>query len=87
MNLTPNAAEALLDGGIDATAALDSSLQRMLQHLPDEDHAAAKEAIGLAMAGVLQATVDVALRAYPALQPDREAWLRIARECAGRRAG
>lgn len=87
MNLTPDAAKALLDGGIDATAALDSALQRVLQHSPADDHPALKKAFGSAMAGVLEATVNVALAAYPQLQPDRAGWLGIAKACAAGRGG
>ncbi|WDY55872.1 hypothetical protein [Pseudomonas sp. PSKL.D1] len=86
MNLSPGAAKALLDGGIDATAALNDALKRALLHSPAASHAELKRAVGHAMAGVLEATVDVAVQTYPDLKPDKETWAAIARECAIRRA-
>lgn len=86
MNLSLDAAKALLDGGIDATSALNSALKGVLLHSSEDDYARLKKSFGIAMAGVLAATVDIALQAYPELKPDRDAWEEIARECAARRA-
>jgi hypothetical protein len=87
MKLTRNAAKALRDGGIDATAALDSALAEVLLHSPADQHAELCKAFGQAMAGVLQATVEVALQAHPELTPDRQAWMEIAKASAARRGG
>lgn len=86
MSLSLHAAKALLDGGIDATSALNSALERVMLHASEEDYAELKKSFGHAMAGVLAATVDVALQAYPELKPDSDAWQEIARGCAARRA-
>lgn len=61
MTLSLDAAKALLDGGIDAAAALSTVLNQVLLHSPEEIHAALKNSFGAAMVSVLTATVDVAL--------------------------
>ena len=61
MSLSLDAAKALLDGGIDATAALSTVLNQVLLHSPEEIHAGLKNSFGAAMLSVLTATVDVAL--------------------------
>ena len=86
MKLSQDAAKALLDGGIDATAALNDALKRALLHSPEASHAELKKAVGHAMAGILEATVNVAVQTYPDLKPDAETWAAIVRESAARRA-
>lgn len=87
MKLTQDAAKALLNGGIDATAALNSALECALLHTIDDDQAGLKKSFGVVIASVLEATVNVALQAYPEQKPDREAWQAIVRECAAMRVG
>ncbi|WP_445671844.1 hypothetical protein [Pseudomonas inefficax] len=87
MKLTRDAAKALLDGGIDATAVLNRALKRALLHTVDDDQAGLKKSFGIMMAGVLEATVNVALQAYPEMKPDREAWRDIVKARAASRAG
>lgn len=86
MNLSLDAAKALWDGGIDAIAALNTALNRVLLHSSEDIHAGLKKSFGYAMASVLTATVDVALQTYPELKPDKDAWIELARESAARRA-
>lgn len=82
MNLSLDAAKAFLDGGIDATSALNSALKGVLLHSSEDDYAGLKKSFGHAMASFLAATVDIALQAaYPELKPDRDAREEIAREC------
>lgn len=81
MNLYLDAAKAFLDGGIDATSALNSALKGVLLHSSEDGYAGHKKSFGHAMASVLAATVDIALQAYPELKPDRDARGEIAREC------
>jgi len=69
MSLSLDAAKELLNGGIDATSALNSALERVLLHSSQDDIAGLKKSFGDAMAGVLAATVGVALQAYPELSP------------------
>jgi len=85
-NLSLDAAKALLDGGIDATSALNCALKRVMLHSPEDDYTDLKKPFGRAMAGILASTVDVALQAYPELKPDEDAWVEIARKCAAARA-
>lgn len=61
MSLSLDAAKALLDGGIDAAAALSTVLNQVLLHSPEEIRAGLKNSFGAAMVSVLTATVDVAL--------------------------
>lgn len=86
MDLSRDAAKALLDGGIDATAALNSALKRALLHSSKTHHAGLKKSFGNMMASVLAATVDVAVQTYPETKPDRDTWMETARECAAKRA-
>lgn len=86
MNLpTLNSARAIRDGGIDAVAALDAALAEALADAPQDSHPQLKLAIGRAMAAVLDATVNLAVRAYPELEPSEETWVAIAKARAAAR--
>ena len=86
MNLpTLNCARAIRDGGIDAVAALDTALADALADAPEDSHPEIKLAIGRAMAAVLDATVNLAVRSYPELEPSEEAWVATAKARAAAR--
>lgn len=88
MNLpTLNCARASRDGEIDAVAALDAAVAEALVDAPQDSHAEIKLAIGRAVAAVLDATVNLAVRAYPELEPSEDTWVAIAKaRAAGRGA-
>jgi hypothetical protein len=86
MNLpTLNCARAIRDGGIDAVAALDTALADALADAPEDSHPEIKLAIGRAMAAVLDATVNLAVRSYSDLELSEEAWVAIAKARAAAR--
>lgn len=84
--LTIKSAYALRDGGIDATAALNEALKNVLLDLPPEKHQDIKFAIGKAIAGVLDETVNPAVEAFPELEPDEKTWTAVAKASAAKRA-
>lgn len=86
MSLPLTSARALRDGGIDAAAALNEALKAALLDLPVEQHREVKLAVGRAMASVLSETVDLAIKAYPELEPNKETWILVAKACAAKRA-
>ena len=51
MHPTREAAQAIRDGAIDASAALDAALTNALEHLPTADHEPLKRAVGQVMGG------------------------------------
>jgi hypothetical protein len=71
---TLSCARAIRDGGIDAAAALSTSLADALANAPADSHDAIKHAIVHAMAAVLDKTVNVAVRLYSELEPDEQTW-------------
>lgn len=86
MNLpTLNCARAIRDGGIDAVAALDTALADALADAPEDSHPEIMLAIDRAMAAVLDATVNLAVRSYPELEPSEEAWVATAKARAAAR--
>lgn len=87
MRLTLDAARALRDGGIDAVAALNEALAEALSVLPIQSHSEVKHAMGRAMAAVLEETVELAVRAFPELEPDESTWASVAQARAAKRAG
>lgn len=86
MSLTLNAARALRDGGIDACAALDSALARMLAELPSEHHAEVKLAMARTLAAVMDETINKAVAAFAELSPDEETWREVVKSQAMKRA-
>lgn len=86
MKLTLNAARALRDGGIDATAALDEMVRETLSHLPEEQHADVKRAAGNAMGVVADEIINRAIKAFPELNPDEKTWIEVAKSTASKRA-
>lgn len=84
--LPPLCAQALRDGGIDATAALDHALSIALAHAPQEFHPEMKLAVGKAMAAVMEQMLAPAIRAYPALEPSDDTWRAVALERARARS-
>ena len=86
MALTLEAARLLRDGCIDAAAALDTALRDALKRLPKEDRSTWTQAIGRAMAEVFDQVMNPALVAFPELEVDEAAWVKIAREQAAKRA-
>ena len=86
MNLpTLSCARAIRDGGIDAAAALDTALADALTDAPEASHSEIELAIGRAMAAVLDATVNVAVRTNPELEQSGESWVAIAKARAAAR--
>ncbi len=79
-------ARALRDGGIHAVAALDAALADAIAGIPMSRQQDVKHAIGQAMAAVLDATVESAIRAYPELEPDEATWAVVARTRAAKLA-
>jgi hypothetical protein len=77
-----DSARAIRDGGIDAIAALDSVLADALAGTPVDEQQNLKRAFGQVMATVMEATVNAAVRAFPELQPDEQAWASIAKSRA-----
>jgi len=86
MELTLDAARAIRDGGIDAVAALDLMLAEALQHLPDDQHADIKTAIGRVIVQVMKQTIDPATAAFPELKPDEQTWVAVVRAKALKRS-
>lgn len=86
MALTLEAARLLRDGCIDAAAALDTALSDALKELPTDDRSTWARATGRAMAEVFDQVMNPALAAYPELEVDEAAWIKIAREQAAKRA-
>jgi hypothetical protein len=86
MQLTLKSACALRDGGIDATAALNEALKDALVSLPIEMHTEVKHAVGRAISAVLSETVELAVLAYPELEPNEETWSAVVRACAAKRS-
>lgn len=87
MTLTPGAARALRNGGIDAVAALDSAMHQALLLAPGIEHEEIKALLGRAMSAVLAETVERAVHDHPELRPDEASWIAIAKQEATRRAG
>lgn len=83
---TLSSARAIRDGGIDAAAALSASLAEALANAHVDSHEAIKHAVGRAMAAVLDETVNPAVRAYPELEPDEQAWSAIVKARVASRA-
>lgn len=72
-------ARALRDGGIHAVAALNAALADAIIGIPVSRQQDIKRAIGHAMAAVLDATVESAVRAFPELEPDDATWAAVAK--------
>ena len=79
-------ARALRDGGIHAVAALNAALADAITDIPMGRQQDVKRAIGQAMAAVLEATVESAVRAYPELEPDDAIWAAVAKTRAAKLA-
>jgi hypothetical protein len=79
-------ARILRDGGIHAVAALNAALADAITDIPVDRQQEIKRAVGHAMAAVLDATVESAVRAYPELEPDDATWAAVARARAARLA-
>ena len=87
MNIpTLNCARALRDGGIDAVAALDAALRIALEAISPADQQQIKLAIGRAMSAVLDETVNVAVSAFPELNPDQATWAAVVKARVNARA-
>lgn len=86
MHPTREAAQAIRDGAIDASAALDAALANALNHLPATDHAPLKRAVGQVMGAIVLDLLNPAIAAYPDLEVDEAEWAEIARSRAATRA-
>lgn len=86
MELTKDAARSLRDVGIDAIAALDVALSKVLKELDQAQHAEFKNAIGRAITAVINETITPAIKAYPVLEPDQATWGEVVGRQAAKRA-
>ena len=86
MHPTREAAQAIRDGAIDASAALDAALANALEHLPTADHAPLKRAVGQVMGAIVLDLLNPAISAHPDLEVNDAEWGEIARSRAAARA-
>lgn len=83
---TIECARALRDGGIDAMAALDDALANALATIPETAHRDLKQAVGRVMAAIMGEVINPAVVAFPALEPNEEAWREAIRQRVSARA-
>ena len=86
MHPTREAARAIRDGAIDASAALDAAVANALRHLPTADHAPLKRAVAQVMGAIVLDLLNPAIAAHPDLEIDDAEWAEIARSRAAARA-